>query len=36
MLAEAHIADCEVGCAICPGAEHHHEHAPAPMLIAAE
>lgn len=28
ILAEAHIGDCKVGCAVCPGA-HGHEHVPA-------
>ena len=39
LLAEARVANCAVGCAICPGADRHaHEqgNTPAPMLIAAE
>jgi bacterioferritin-associated ferredoxin len=39
LLANARGANCNVGCAICPGAEHSHEarqEAPAPLLIAAE
>jgi bacterioferritin-associated ferredoxin len=40
LIAAAHIANCEVGCAFCPAGEHHHhrerEEAPAPFLIAAE
>ena len=42
LVAEAQLANCEVGCAACPAAEHHHGHehereeAPAPYLIAAE
>jgi bacterioferritin-associated ferredoxin len=38
LLANARVANCNVGCAICPGADHSHEaeEAPAPFLIAAE
>jgi bacterioferritin-associated ferredoxin len=38
LLANARGADCNVGCAVCPGADHSHENAraPAPFLIAAE
>jgi bacterioferritin-associated ferredoxin len=41
LLAEARIANCEVGCPTCPaaGERHSHEHerpAPQPYLIAAE
>ncbi|WP_210254814.1 bacterioferritin-associated ferredoxin [Methylocapsa sp. S129] len=43
LLAHARGANCNVGCAICPGAagedhSHHnaHPHAPVPFLIAAE
>jgi bacterioferritin-associated ferredoxin len=40
LIAEAHIANCEVGCAVCPAGEHHDPHereeAPQPFLIAAE
>jgi bacterioferritin-associated ferredoxin len=38
LLAEARIADCQVGCPTCPGAEHAHEHDSEPerWLIAAE
>ncbi len=39
LLAEARRDSCAVGCAICPGAQEtdaHHEHAPAPFLMAAE
>jgi bacterioferritin-associated ferredoxin len=38
LLANARVANCNVGCAMCPGADHHHdaEETPAPFLIAAE
>jgi bacterioferritin-associated ferredoxin len=41
LAAQAHLANCEVGCPTCPAAgEHHHAHereeAPQPYLIAAE
>jgi bacterioferritin-associated ferredoxin len=39
LLANARGANCNVGCAICPGVEHSHEaqqDSPAPLLIAAE
>jgi bacterioferritin-associated ferredoxin len=39
LLTKARGADCYVGCASCPGAEHSHEtkqQAPTPFLIAAE
>ena len=38
VLAHARLANCEVGCALCPGADHgdQGEAAPAPFLIAAE
>jgi bacterioferritin-associated ferredoxin len=39
LIADAHLANCEVGCPTCPGADaHSHEaHEPAkPFLIAAE
>jgi bacterioferritin-associated ferredoxin len=38
LLAEARVANCNVGCALCPGVDHSHpeEHVPAPFLVAAE
>jgi bacterioferritin-associated ferredoxin len=39
LLAHARGANCNVGCASCPGAEHAHDapcEAQAPLLIAAE
>ncbi len=38
LLADARVANCEVGCAICPGADHSRpeQQAPATFLIAAE
>jgi bacterioferritin-associated ferredoxin len=38
LLAEARLANCEVGCALCPAADHSHsdQKAPAPFLMAAE
>jgi bacterioferritin-associated ferredoxin len=40
LIAEAHIANCQVGCETCPGEEAHRadprEIEPAPLLIAAE
>jgi bacterioferritin-associated ferredoxin len=41
LAAQAHLANCEVGCSACPAAaEHPHKHereeTPRPYLIAAE
>jgi bacterioferritin-associated ferredoxin len=38
LLADARVANCHVGCAVCPGAEHSDDtrQAAAPFLIAAE
>ena len=38
LLTEARVANCQVGCAICPGVDHprSNQQPPAPLLVAAE
>jgi bacterioferritin-associated ferredoxin len=36
LLAEARIANCEVGCPTCPVAAHESRDQPLPLLVGAE
>jgi bacterioferritin-associated ferredoxin len=40
LVAQAHLDNCQVGCAACPAADAHHDDgrtaAEAPVLVAAE